>query len=289
MREEASKCPGEALTPYADGELDPGHALDVSAHVERCAPCSERLATLRALKRSLKREPRATCPADLRARMRALVEEGAPAPEARPEPMSSGSTRLRSTLVLAAAACFVLALGASRAWRLAAEAREGSVAALASSAARPELGRASLGMESLLEDLVALHAQPLPPETTNPEELSRFDPFVGVPVRRPAFQPFGARFNGARVVPAASDRRAALLQYSVGSHRVTVYVFDPRAVPVRSNRLKARWIEQRPVYAGKLRGYSVAAAESQHGVGYALATDLDDDESARLVQTAALQ
>ena len=70
---------------------------------------------------------------------------------------------------------------------------------------------------------------------------------------------------------------------------MTVYVFDPRAVPLHTNKLKTRWIEQRAVYAGKLRGYSVAATESQHGVGYALATDLDDDESARLVTTAALQ
>jgi len=68
---------------------------------------------------------------------------------------------------------------------------------------------------------------------------------------------------------------------------LTVYVFDPRAIAMQATRLQARVVRERPVYVGKLRGYSVAAAE-KGGVGYALATDLDDDRSAQLVLTAAL-
>jgi len=37
-----------------------------------------------------------------------------------------------------------------------------------------------------------------------------------------------------------------------------------------------------PVYVGSRRGYSIAALEKR-GVGYAVATDLDDRESAELV------
>jgi hypothetical protein len=41
-----------------------------------------------------------------------------------------------------------------------------------------------------------------------------------------------------------------------------------------------------PVYVGKLRGYSVAATE-RSGVGYALASDVGDDENTQLVLAAA--
>ena len=82
------------------------------------------------------------------------------------------------------------------------------------------------------------------------------------------------------------ERRAALLQYTVeGNHRMTVYVFDPRALAMQATRLQPRVVRERPVYVGKLRGYSVAAAE-KGGVGYALATDFDDDRSAQLVLAA---
>jgi hypothetical protein len=154
--------------------------------------------------------------------------------------------------------------------------------------ARASVVESSIGFDSLLDELVALHANPLPPGTTNPEELTRFDPLVGVPVRRPAFQPLGMRFNGARV-HAMRERRAALLQYTMeGNHRMTVYVFDPRAVVMHATHLQPRLVRERPVYVGKLRGYSVAAAEKS-GVGYALATDFDDDRSAQLVLAAGQQ
>jgi hypothetical protein len=159
--------------------------------------------------------------------------------------------------------------------------------AAAAGVAHDAMVESSMGFDSLLDELVALHANPLPPEMTNPEELTRFDPLVGVPVRRPPFQPLGGmRFNGARV-HAMRERRAALLQYTMeGNHRMTVYVFDPRAVAMQATQLQPRVVRERPVYVGKLRGYSVAAAE-RGGVGYALATDLGDDRSAQLVLTAS--
>jgi hypothetical protein len=82
------------------------------------------------------------------------------------------------------------------------------------------------------------------------------------------------------------DRRAALLLYTLkNNHRVTVYVFDPHKVPMAPSRLQARVVHERPVYVGTLRGYSIAAAEKS-GVGYAVATDVDGDESTELVLAA---
>lgn len=300
-----------SLTPYLDGELDPGHIVDLEAHAASCSACSESVAVARATRASLKRVAgRAmACSATLRDRVSAVIaaERSAPRPaSAATTPITAVSLgsegedgaspaliRLRYAVALAAAAGIALALGATRS--------RSAAMAQSEEPALPHQEASVARFDNLLDELVALHAKPLPPETTNPEELPRFDPFVGVPVRRPAFKPFGANFNGARVVPAMMDRRAALLQYTVSGHRVTVYVFDPRAVPLRPIRLHARVMHEPlttsteqvsrrapQVYSGKLRGYSVAAAESARGVGYALASDLDDDESAKMVMAAAV-
>lgn len=331
-RQLVSECSRIAcsMTPYIDGELDPGHAVDVEAHIGGCQPCAERLALMVATRSSLKRAVATpSCPSALRSRMSEIVSSLAKEPPAsspsfpRASATSTGTTadflgfsgtedpllaaqaqaanpkliRLRYAVALAAAAGVALAFGASR------NREASSTLAAVSDPVAPHQEASVARFDTLLDELVALHAKPLPPETTNPEELPRFDPFVGVPVRRPVFKPFGASFNGARVVPTIADRRAALLQYTVSGHRVTVYVFDPRAVPLRPLRLHARVMHQIPnndkagepvvrsfpVYSGQLRGYSVAATESRRGVGYAIATDLSDDESANMVMAAAMQ
>ncbi len=267
------------MSSYVDGELDPGHAVDMEAHVLHCATCSERVTFLRAMRASMKRSAEKRVPDALRARIHAaMLAEKRRVKEADREAPFAKLLGWKYAATLAAAAGVALTVAAVKS--------QETTPAIARASVAPEM--VSAGMDSLLDDLVALHAHPLPPETTNPEELMRFDPLVGVPVRRPAFQPFVASFNGARV-HAMRDQRAALLQYTVeGKHRVTVYVFDPRAVPMRGTRLEPRVVRERSVYVGKLRGYSVAAAEKA-GVGYALATDLGDDRSAQLVLAAAQQ
>lgn len=270
-----------SIAPFVDGELDADHAVDVESHVLACSSCAERVALLHALRQSLKRTSPRRCPDALRARLGATLakEQQKQAPErAEPEAPSAKLIHLRYAVGLAAAAGVVFAMGMAR-----------NTASRESVAAQPRPMDVASTESSfdILDDLVSLHANPLPPETTNPDELTRWDPLVGVPVRRPPFQPFGASFNGARV-HAMADRRTALLQYTLrGGHRVTVYVFNPRVVQVKSMPLEARVVHERPVYVGSRRGYSIAAAE-QSGVGYALASDLGADQSTDLV-LAALQ
>jgi len=265
------------ISSYVDGELDPGHNVDVEAHAIRCTTCTERIRFLQTMRSSIKRASNVRAPDAFRARLAAtMMEEKVRVREADRE--AFGGAKLvgwKYAAALAAAATVVLSVAAVK--------NRENTAALG--VAPASVADSSIGFDSLLDELVALHANPLPPETTNPEELTRFDPLVGVPVRRPAFQPLGV-FNGARV-HAMRERRAALLQYTMeGNHRMTVYVFDPRAVVMQATRLQPRVVRERPVYVGKLRGYSVAAAE-KGGVGYALATDLGDDRSAQLVLTAS--
>jgi anti-sigma factor RsiW len=277
-----------AIEPYIDGELDPDHAMDVEGHVRACAVCSERVALARATRMSLKRCAAQKATSALRARVCMSIAKEHAHEHAVKASLASGRDtgpnliRLRYALALAAAAGVVFAIGLSRV-------RTGPVA---DGLPKSPISTASVeGFETMLEEMVALHARPLPPETTNPEELQRFDPLVGVPVRRPQLKPFDANFNGARV-HAMRDRRAALLQYTVkGGHRVTLYVFDSRATPVQATNLSPRLVPERkplPVYVGRLRGYSIAAAE-QRGVGYALASDLNDDESTQLMLAAVNQ
>ncbi|XXT18005.1 zf-HC2 domain-containing protein [Sorangium sp. So ce429] len=273
-----------ALSAYVDGELDPDHAVDLESHLVQCPPCFEQVKLLRSLRASLRRAKLPECPNALRARIAASIahehargaaREAAQAFEARPRLMHKGYAA-----ALAVAAGVVFMVGVTR-QRAAAPDAPKETAKVEADAARAE------SVEILLDDLVTQHAQPLPPETTNPEDLPRFDPFVGVPVRRPEFQSMPVNFMGARV-HTMRDRRAALLQYVVrGNHRVTVYLFNSRAVPVQKAQpiLQPRVVRERPVYVGKINGYSVVAAE-RSGVGYALASDLGDDLSTQLVLAA---
>jgi hypothetical protein len=138
-------------------------------------------------------------------------------------------------------------------------------------------------VEQLIDELVSYHANPPQPEVVEEELVPRFEPQVGVPVKAPSLQQYGARWVGGSVVAVRTlGRRAASLRYSLDGHRVTVYVYDSSRYPLRSVALERRIVRDIPVYVGTRRGYSIAAAE-ERGVGYAVATDLNDVESAELV------
>jgi anti-sigma factor (TIGR02949 family) len=268
-----------SIEAYADGELDPSHAADMEAHVLACEPCAERLAFARAIRSSVKRSCDRRVSDALRVRVCAALSEERYRERIQAEREADRNEprliRFRYVAALAAAAGVVFSLGVTR--------HSGTDGRLDMPTSVSSSG--TMELDSLLDELVALHAHPLPPETTDPDALPRFDPLVGVPVRRPQFKPFGGSFDGARV-HAIYDRRAALLQYTMqGGHRVTVYVFDPRVMPVHVTRLQPRTVHDQSVYVGTLRGYSVAAAE-ESGIGYALASDLDDDQSTELVLAA---
>ncbi len=298
------------VAPYVDGELDPGHAVEMEAHVVGCTTCAERVALIRAMRVSLRRTAVRHAPETLCARVRATIEqeqgrtspageharglEGRPsrwegAVSARAAASDGGENklmRLRYAVGLAAAAGVLFSMGMSRYFtpnftpRAPGAAGDGPNGELAGAT---DTASTRMSIDALLDELLALHARPFPPDTTDPEQLARFDPLLGVQVRRPAFKPLGASFDGARV-HAVSDRGALLqVQYTVpGGKRVTMYVFNPRVLPVQATRLEPRVVRHRPMLVGRLRGYSVAALE-QSGVGYAFASDLDADESTKMV------
>jgi hypothetical protein len=116
--------------------------------------------------------------------------------------------------------------------------------------------------------------------------VRQFERDVGVPVRFPKKLQGNARFVGGRLLPTMNGENAALLQYEVTNNgnvqRVSIFVYDPRRVTVRSRNLAPRDVGTAQVQVGQADGVSVAV--TQHGqAGYLVASDLDPESSAKLV------
>jgi anti-sigma factor (TIGR02949 family) len=274
---DSRKCQDVArrLDVYLDGELDPTQILDVESHVADCAACKERIELDRATRASLKRTLKQQAPEGLRARALAAMQAEKARGEARgAETASSGAGTWRSFVPLASAAALALAFGAVG---------KGSTAGGNSDAVHAGLG------DELLQELIAEHSRPLPPERTDPKDVRAFEQYVGVPVHTAAFERGGARLVGGRVLPVRGDQRAAMLQYVIGSgdntQRVSVFVYDPSKITVRAANLAPRAVGTAEVRVGREHGYTLAVVQNG-GVGYAVASDLDTDRSAQLAALA---
>jgi hypothetical protein len=139
------------------------------------------------------------------------------------------------------------------------------------------------GNDELINQFVDVHRHPIRPETPDPKEVRAFEREVGVPVHVPQLEK-NARFVGGRLLPVQGGETAAMLQYEVaqangGIQRVSVFIYDPRRVQIRSaDQVTPRAVGTAQVRVGQARGYSVAVA--QHGsVGYAVASDLEDSSA----------
>jgi anti-sigma factor RsiW len=264
------------LEPFRDGELSPADVVDVEAHLVECERCAERVRLGEAMRASLKEAVHAAAPVteSFEARIRlALAAESE-----REERLNATETQgrmlsWRSIMPIAAAAAAVMVWAASANNRT----TDGSAS---HHAGMDELASPA-SVEKLLEDLVANHQHSAGPQFTEQGLLPQLEPEVGVPVKAPNFKQYGAAWEGVSIVPL-SNQRAASLRYRIAGHRLTVYVYDASRMPVRTT-LKERLVRDEPVYVGSRHGVSIAATERNNGVGYAVATDLNNDESAELV------
>ncbi|HLV68638.1 MAG TPA: zf-HC2 domain-containing protein [Polyangiaceae bacterium] len=261
------------LEPFSDGELGPEKMLEVEQHLLECRLCVERVRFGDAMRRSLRRRVRETAPVSDAFRSR-VAEALAAAREREWERLAAARAErrhwlgFRTILPMAAAAALTLVWAASTG----PERRE-QRRATAYAQVDP------VRVDDLLEELVEHHVRGRS-EFTELSLLPQAEREVGVPVRVPSLKHFGAQWEGASVVPVL-NQRAASLRYRLGNHRVTVYVYDSSRFPIEK-RLEQRLVGSEPVYVGMRRGYSIGATE-HGGVGYALATDLTDAETAELV------
>jgi anti-sigma factor RsiW len=261
------------LDTHVDGELSPDQAVTVEAHAAECTTCGSRLRLEQSMRSSLRRAVyQAAVPSA------AFEERLAQSLAAERERLASVSENVGrrgamlswSTIVpLATAAALALVFTASK------EKRPSN-----SPVATTQAASTDTNIEQLLDDLVDRHIEPVTPAVVEPTELARFEPEVGVPVRMPNLKQYGVRWEGGRVVPVR-NQRAASLRFHLSGHRMTLYVFNSERVPFK-NKLEARVVKNEPVYVGWKRGYSIAATD-RHGVGYAVASDLNDQENAEIV------
>jgi anti-sigma factor RsiW len=263
------------LEPFRDGELSPADVVDVEEHLVECERCAERLRLGEALRLSLKQHVREAAPVtesfEERIRMALVAEREREERLSAPVDIHSRMLSWRGIMPIAAAAAVIMVWAASANNRVA-DPKLTSKADVASTPA---------SVEKLIEDLVANHQRSTGPQFTEQTLLPQLESEVGVPVRAPNFKPYGAHWEGVSVVPV-NNQRAASLRYRIAGHRLTVYVYDASRVPVRST-LTERVVRNAPVYVGSRHGVSIAATERSNGVGYAIATDLNNDESAELV------
>jgi anti-sigma factor RsiW len=261
---------------YLDDELEPSQLLEVEKHTATCTTCRERVQLDRAIRMGVRRSVGVKTSATFRARVTHSVtaERWASADRAQ---AASGIPTWRA-VGLAMAATIAAVVGLERQNRQESD-----------GAARPVQANASatVGLDAMIDQFIDWHARPLPPEITNANDLLGFEPYVGVPVQPRGLSTFGAKLLGGRILPVKEQNCAAMLQYTLdGSHRVSIYVFDPRVVGLHPSKLHAKVIDRVPVYVGQVRGWSIAAAE-RRGVGYAIASDLGDDANAELALAAA--
>lgn len=262
------------LEAYGDEELAAEKSLEVEQHLVDCTTCGERLRLNHALHLSLRSAVRGAAPVmpsfeeRIAAALRAesLREEGVDTLVER-EAQHSRMLSWRTVVPVAAAAALTLVWAGTTSKQQVQDRNSSSYAQLDNA-------------DRLLEELVDHHMNARGPQVTEPSLLSQLEPEVGVPVTLPSLKAYGARWESASVVPV-SNQHAASLRYTLGGRHVTLYVYNSSRVPIES-RLKARTVRNEPVYVGTRRGVSIAATEHR-GVGYALASDLNDDESAELV------
>ena len=202
----------EGLLPaYHDRELEPVIATSVRDHVDTCAACQERLATLESIGRMIRRAPYYQAPAALRAR---LTQARSP------------STTRSHLFAWAAAVVMVVSLG-------------GSVVLIRSSA------RAVDPVDAVAQEVVSSHVRSLMGEhlfdvrstdqhTVKPWFLGKLD--FSPPVTDLAQA--GYPLTGGRLDYVAGHPVAALV-YTRGHHTINVFVWPEAADAGRSSDARA--------------------------------------------------
>jgi anti-sigma factor RsiW len=262
---------------FLDGELPSRQMLELQSHLDGCTDCAEAVSFSEAIRMSARQVvyDDVVVSDDLRFRLREALyaearEESAELERRRFDGLRPRVPKLALGAALAAAAGLLLWLGSN------ADAPPQAAAAVRESTV------ASLGPQELLDLFIDYHTAPPAPEVTEPTLVPVMERDVGVRVPLPSLAAFGAQWEGGSLVRVPRMQPAAYLRYRTrDAHVVTLYVYNASRIPLHAS-LKPRMFRQEPVYERNWRGYSIAA-QLQHGVGYAVASDLDEAHSAELV------
>jgi len=284
------------LDTFADGELSAELTLAIEQHLNHCAHCNtvvERASSLKKHLRAAVYDQSAVSP-EFMARIQGTLATEARALDTQERlkrlgihpssTLSWGPLSWRTILPFVAAACALLWVNMKRT----------QVPTVATGPAKVHEASAMdpAALDEVLDELIDYHSTPPVSQLTEPALVPALERDVGVRVHLPSFE--GSRWaankepnslgvpqwQSASVVPV-HNQRAAYLRYKVGAHWVTLYVYNSGRFPVH-RKLEQRVVRDLPVYVGERRGYSIAARERK-GIGYAVATDFSDSDSAELV------
>jgi anti-sigma factor (TIGR02949 family) len=245
-----------ALDPWIDGELSADDSVELRAHLDACEPCrllsNARAEERRALRRCL-RNAHAFAPPALRLRIVQALEA-----ERRP-----WWRRAVAPLPIAAvgACCAGLAL----------------VLVLRA------------GADPLADEAVMRHARDLPLEITTasvgPESIPAwFTGKLDFNPRPPRFAEPDVRLVGARL-SHIHDRPAAYIRYELPRGRLGLFILEDRERRF-GERGRAVRVGPHEVHVLNAHGYNIAVWRRGEIV-YSLVTDLDEEQIARLLRTAA--
>jgi anti-sigma factor RsiW len=240
------------IEPYVDGELtgsERAGTAEIDRHLLGCAACAKKARQQAAFKAALKAAaPRPALPDGMRDRVKAAIARERPAGAVPPWRHAAG----RAAPAVAAAAVVATLMGTTH--------RQSPVAA----------------------DAISNHRRALPIEVAGSADQVRdwFSQKVDFAVRPPVMP--SATLVGARLAHIR-DRQAAYLVYNVSGNRVSVFLFDPADLPIDARR--HRTAAGRDVFLEEKGGYHVALLRNG-GLGYAFASDLDEDRMFQLVSSA---
>ncbi len=253
----ALRCAGiqRFVDTYLDGEFADSDRAEFETHLAECEPCRHKVKIQAEWKVAVRAAaPREQAPAALRNRVqRAIAREAA-------------------------------GHGARRSWRAFAT-KVLPVAAAAGLVGSFVISRLSLS--PVAADVIAKHQRNLPIEVSGgSEQVKRWytDKGLGFPVRPPSLCQTCA-LRGGRLAEVA-NQQAAYLVYDVNGNKVSVFIFDPASVPLELPQKTT--VGNRDVYLDQEHGYNVAVFRD-HGVGYAIAGDLDRDQMLKMVSSTVSQ
>ncbi|HEU5074491.1 MAG TPA: zf-HC2 domain-containing protein [Polyangiaceae bacterium] len=259
---------------FADGELSDESSLATERHLARCPACRRHAHWQRAVHHGTRRavHARGAVTRGFEHRVRWALEHERLEETRERKRHSSGGARFRWGLLVVVPLLALVLLAMN-------EPLVAGTPAPRVTAASP-LDRA----DELVDQMIGHHVATTPttPTTTDSDPFLQLEREVGLPVRAPPeLARQGASWLAATRV-TLGDQRAAALAYRVAGRRCTLFLYDSARLPVRRSRyLSPQAVNQRPVFVGVRRGHAVAAVE-RRGLGYAIATDLPVQETARL-------
>ena len=239
---------------FVDGEFTGAERCEIEDHLGACDGCAAQVRTQAEFRHRIKQTgPKEIAPDLLRQRIAQQLSKNAVAARRKQ------TRRLLMVASIPAAAALVIA-----AWH------------------RPIYPQAQLA------DIVRKHSRNLPVEISGNNDAVKkwYADKVNFPVSPPRLSMAKGEvaLRGGRLAQIG-DHEAAYLVYDASGNKVSVFIFDPGDEALEVPRRQPMMIDNRPVYIDAERGYNVARYRDR-GVGYAIASDLGEDDMLKLVSSA---